>query len=61
MAPISIKTVPCDTWRQFDLKTTAERRRGIEQYKHKFLVGDVAFEADFPTVAEFGPDASGDP
>jgi GH3 auxin-responsive promoter len=60
LGPVCVKTVPRGTWRRFDLKTIAERRRGIEQYKHKFLVGDVAFEANFPAVAEFGPGASGD-
>lgn len=58
LGPVHVKTVPRDTWRQFDLKITAHRRRGIEQYKHKFLVGDVAFEADFPALAEIAPDAS---
>ena len=57
LGPVRAKVVPAGTWRQYDEQTIAERRRGIEQYKHKFLTGDVAFERRFPTVAEYGPEA----
>mgnify|MGYP000232907145 FL=1 len=48
LGPIALKAIPAGSWREYDLRTIAERRRGIEQYKHKFLVGDVAFERGFP-------------
>lgn len=48
LGPIALKVIPAGSWREYDLRTIAERRRGIEQYKHKFLVGDVAFERGFP-------------
>ena len=50
LGPITAKVVPRGSWREFDLSTIVERRRGMEQYKHKFLVGDVEFEGRFPTV-----------
>ena len=61
LAALRVKVVPAGMWSEFDERTITERRRGIEQYKHKFLVGDVAFERDFPTLAEYGPEAPGPP
>jgi hypothetical protein len=50
LGPIAIKAIPDGSWREYDLRTIVERRRGMEQYKHKFLVGDVEFERGFPDV-----------
>jgi hypothetical protein len=56
LGPLRVRTVRDGTWREYDLVTIAERRRGVEQYKHKFLVGDVDFERRFPAIGEFGPE-----
>ena len=55
LGPLWVKVVPEGTWSAFDQRTVLQRRRGMEQYKHTFLVGEVDFERRFPTVAEFGP------
>jgi hypothetical protein len=52
LGPLRLKVVPGGTWSTFDLDTMTERRRGMEQYKHKFLVGDVEFEGRFKSLAE---------
>ncbi|NIA22420.1 MAG: GH3 auxin-responsive promoter [Anaerolineaceae bacterium] len=53
LGPIRAKVVADGTWLKYDMATIAERRRGLEQYKHKFLVGDVEFERKFAAVAGY--------
>jgi hypothetical protein len=55
LGPIRAKVVADGTWLRYDMETIAERRRGLEQYKHKFLVGDVEFERRFAPVSQVQP------
>jgi hypothetical protein len=51
LGPVRAKVVADGAWLGYDMQTLAERRRGLEQYKHKFLTGDVEFEKRFESVA----------
>jgi len=53
LGPIRAKVVADGTWLKYDMATIVQRRRGLEQYKHKFLVADVEFERRFPAVAGY--------
>ncbi len=55
LGPIRAKVVADGAWLRYDMETIAERRRGLEQYKHKFLVGDVEFERRFAPVPPVQP------
>jgi hypothetical protein len=55
LAPVRVKTVAEDTWRDFDAKAVAARGGRIEQYKHKFLAGEVDFDRRFQVRAAYGP------
>jgi len=57
LTALTVRLVAPGAWRDYDLRMIAERRRGIEQYKHKFLANDVQFERQFPALAEFDPPA----
>jgi hypothetical protein len=50
LAPVRVRRIADGSWSRYDHDTAAQRRRGMEQYKHKFLVADVAFERGFPAV-----------
>ncbi|MBE3070012.1 MAG: GH3 auxin-responsive promoter family protein, partial [Planctomycetes bacterium] len=57
LRPVCVKTIPDGAWRDFDLRAIADRKGRVEQYKHKFLVGEVDFERGFTVLASYGPPA----
>jgi hypothetical protein len=50
LGPVHVRLAARGAWTAYDLEVVAARRRGIEQYKHKFLANDVEFEKRFPDV-----------
>lgn len=49
--PIRVRTLPPGTWHAYDTEAIDRTGGRVEQYKHKFLVGDVEFERRFPGSA----------
>jgi hypothetical protein len=54
LRPVCVKTIPDGAWRDYDLRAIADRKGRVEQYKHKFLVGEVDFERRFTILASYG-------
>jgi len=50
LGPVQVRLAARGAWTAYDLELVAARRRGFEQYKHKFLANDVEFEKRFPDV-----------
>lgn len=55
LRPIRALVLPDGAWQTHDRELLAQRRRGIEQYKRRFLVGDVAFAQGFRCLDEVDP------
>ena len=52
---VRVKTLPAGTWHDYDQAQIAARSGRVEQYKHKFLVGDVDFERQFQGRPSYAP------
>ncbi len=53
LAPVCVTTIPEGAWRAYDRRAIRQCSGRVEQYKHKFLTGEVDFQRRFTVLSSY--------